>query len=265
MDFSQKMLALLKALDMNANEFAKALGYKAPEKVYAMIKNKNRPSYDTLNDIFRLFPQINTDWLVNEHSTQPMLKEDAIDEKTVTLYRPLETWEEKKMIPLVDKHAYASWIEGFSNVERDSLMHVYLSDLIPGNSYVAVRIYGDSMYPTVADSDIVITSLISNLFEIKNNNIYVIVTNESVFCKRVINLGNKLQLRSDNKAHPSFSVEAQDVRGVWEVKRRITAHFASPIDMEERISETERNTYHLEQELQKVLRELQDVKKTSAA
>ena len=246
MDFSQKMLALLKALDMNANEFAKALGYKAPEKVYAMIKNKNRPSYDTLNDILRLFPQISTDWLVNENSKEPMLKDEKKDDKTVTVYRPLETWEENKMIPLVDKNAYASWIEGFSNVERDSLMHVYLSDLIPGNSYVAVRIYGDSMYPTVADSDIVITSLINNLYEIKNNHIYVVVTNESVFCKRIVNLGNKLQMKSDNKAHPTFIVEAQDVRGIWEVKRRITAHFASPIDMEERISETERNTYYLE-------------------
>jgi SOS-response transcriptional repressor LexA len=264
MDFSAKISSLLKALDMNANEFAKALGYKAPEKVYAMLKNKNRPSYETLNDMLRAFPQINADWLVREDSQAQMFTEEADGkERVIDLYRPAEEWEEGKMIPLVDKQAYASWIEGFSNVERESLMHLYLSDLIPGNSYIAVRIYGDSMYPTVADGDIVVTAMVSNPYEVKNNHIYVIVTGDSIFCKRVVNHGKNLQMKSDNPAHPYFTVEISEVRSIWEVKRRITAFLNSPVDVEQRLSETEKNTYFLEQELQKVHRELQEIRKTN--
>jgi phage repressor protein C with HTH and peptisase S24 domain len=261
MEFTEKMATLLKALGMNANEFARALDYKAPEKIYALLKGKNRPGYDTLNDILRAFPQLNADWLIREESTGPMFLEVQEQSQELNLYRTMEEWEEKKMIPLVDKQAYASWIEGFSNVERESLMHLYLSDLVPGNSYVAVRIYGDSMHPTIADNDIVVTSLLHNFFEIRNQHLYVVVTNDSIFCKRVVNLGKKLQLISDNPAHPAFTVETEEVRSLWEVKRRITAFLNIPANVEQRIMETEKNTYFLEQELHKIQRELQEVKK----
>jgi hypothetical protein len=88
-----------------------------------------------------------------------------------------------------------------------------------------------------------------------------VVTLDSVYCKRVVNHGSRLQMKSDNRAHPYFSVDVSEVRSVWEVRRRITANFSGPMDTEQRLLETEKSAYYLENEVQRLNDELQDMKR----
>jgi phage repressor protein C with HTH and peptisase S24 domain len=267
MDINQAIADLLKALDITPYQMAKTLGYNNGDKIYNIINRKNKPGFDTLHDILTHYPQINADWLLRGEGT--MLKTDAA--KTVApappvaapiaLYRPIEEWEENKMIPVVDKPAYASLMGGFADADPESFARIYLADLRPGRPYVAIRIYGDSMHPTIADHDVVVASQLSSPAEIKSNYIYIVVTTDSVYCKRVMNHGNRLQLKSDNRAHPYFSVDVSEVRSVWEVRRRITGNFSGPMDTEQRLVDTEKSAYYLENEVQRLNDELQDMKR----
>lgn len=66
---------------------------------------------------------------------------------------------------------------------------------VPKNAF-AVKVHGDSMYPTLQEKDLVIVDPICNT--IVNNSIYIITYNEETFIKRVIDHGRFLQLISDN-------------------------------------------------------------------
>ncbi len=267
MDINQSIADLLKALDITPYQMAKKLGYNNGDKIYNIINRKNKPGFDTLHDILKHYPEVSADWLLRGEGS--MLKEASSKDtaitpqvpEVVTLYRPMEDWEEGRMIPLVDKYAYASLINGFADVDPDTMTRIYLADLRPGRTYVAVRIYGDSMHPTIADHDVVVASQLADPSEIKSNYVYIVVTVDGVYCKRVVNHGGRLQMKSDNRAHPYFSVDTQDVRSVWEVRRRITANFSGPMDTEQRLVETEKSAYYLENEVQRLNDEMQDMKR----
>jgi len=266
MDINQAIADLLKALDITPYQMAKTLGYNNGDKIYNIINRKNKPGFDTLHDILTHYPQVNADWLLRgegdmfrSDKTQPAPAAPAV--APVELYRPIEDWEEGRMIPLVDKPAYASLMGGFADADPDSFARIYLADLRPGRPYVAIRIYGDSMHPTIADHDVVVASQLGSPTEIKSNYIYIVVTMDSVYCKRVVNHGSRLQMKSDNRAHPYFSVDVSEVRSVWEVRRRITANFSGPMDTEQRLLETEKSAYYLENEVQRLNDELQDMRR----
>ncbi len=266
MDINQAIADLLKALDITPYQMAKTLGYNNGDKIYNIINRKNKPGFDTLHDILTHYPQVNSDWLLRGEGI--MFRNQKAEEvpadvalTPAVLYRPMEDWEEGKMIPLVDKYAYASLLNGFADTDQENMTRIYLSDLRPGRTYVGIRIYGDSMHPTIADHDVLVASQLEGPGEIKSNYIYIIVTVDGVYCKRVVNHGTRLQLKSDNRAHPYFSVDVKDVRSVWEVKRRITGNFSGPMDAEQRLADTEKSAYYLENEVQRLSDELQEVKR----
>ncbi|MCP4439168.1 MAG: S24 family peptidase [Aureispira sp.] len=102
---------------------------------------------------------------------------------------------------------------------------------IPGmqGEHVAFNINGDSMSPTIANGDMVICRVLDSSEKIHENEIYAIVTNNSVFVKRVQKVYNtkkeltKLKLISDNYLeHDPFTVSLRDVRRLLKVERRLT-------------------------------------------
>lgn len=64
MDISERVSALLAALNMTPYQLAKELNYKAPEKIYTIINRKSKPGFDTLTDILTRFDQLSSEWLM---------------------------------------------------------------------------------------------------------------------------------------------------------------------------------------------------------
>lgn len=102
---------------------------------------------------------------------------------------------------------------------------------IPGmqGEHVAFYINGDSMSPTIANGDMVICRVLETSEKIYENDIYAIVTSNSVFVKRIQKIYNtkkeltKLKLISDNYLeHDPFTVSLRDVRRLLKVERRLT-------------------------------------------
>ncbi len=102
---------------------------------------------------------------------------------------------------------------------------------IPGmdGELVAFEINGDSMMPTITNGDIVVCEPTERGTPLRDNHVYVIVT-DVVVAKRIQQLreGNeptRLRLISDNSAvYKAYDVELEDIRQILKVKCRLTSH-----------------------------------------
>jgi len=105
---------------------------------------------------------------------------------------------------------------------------------VPGfeGELIGIEISGDSMLPTITNGDIVICERIERDTPLRDNHVYVIVT-DVVVAKRIqqIRNGNQIQalkLISDNDAvYKPYTVELQDIRHLFKVKCRLTTHAIS--------------------------------------
>jgi hypothetical protein len=102
---------------------------------------------------------------------------------------------------------------------------------IPGvnGELVAFNINGNSMMPGITSGDMVICSPLASTTEMIDNEIYAVVTNQSVWVKRVQRCYDRhngwthLKLISDNyEEYDPFIIEIGEVRRLLKVKRRLT-------------------------------------------
>jgi hypothetical protein len=105
---------------------------------------------------------------------------------------------------------------------------------VPGLSgnLIAIEISGDSMYPHLTNGDIVICEPVERGASIRENHVYVIVT-DAVVAKRVqVVRGQdgqeKLRLISDNSAvYKPYEVDLDEVQQILKVKARLTDYAIS--------------------------------------
>lgn len=115
----------------------------------------------------------------------------------------------------------------------------YLSELpkfsIPNldGSLLAFEISGDSMYPTITNGDIVVCEPLERGDPMRDNNVYVVVT-DVVVAKRIQqlrgsdNTPNQLRLISDNNTvYKPYEVDLEDIRQILRVKCRLTSYAIS--------------------------------------
>ncbi len=96
---------------------------------------------------------------------------------------------------------------------------------------IAFEISGDSMYPTITNGDIVICEPLDREDPIRDNNVYVVVT-DVVVAKRIqqVRDGGLAQLRliSDNNAvYKPYEVDLEDIRQILRVRCRLTTYAIS--------------------------------------
>lgn len=100
---------------------------------------------------------------------------------------------------------------------------------LPGNSfsdddYFCFEVEGDSMYPTFTQGDNVICSSIPSTYfaqALKDNQVYIIVTNQSLLLKRIVNKikeNGMIELHSDNPAYEIKVISIKDVKEIWRVE-----------------------------------------------
>ncbi|MEY3367309.1 MAG: hypothetical protein RI973_464 [Bacteroidota bacterium] len=97
---------------------------------------------------------------------------------------------------------------------------------------IAFEISGDSMHPTITSGDIVVCEALDRGDAIRDNHIYVVVT-DVVVAKRVQQVKDdsglsQLRLISDNNAvYQPYEVDKEDIRQILKVKCRLTAYAVS--------------------------------------
>lgn len=95
-------------------------------------------------------------------------------------------------------------------------------------------IAGDSMEPSLFSGDKVVCSLVDQdswQAKIKDGLVYIIVTEDSLYAKRVCNdikLNHTLELLSDNTYYKPFSLAISEIKEIWQVELTISMFNASP-------------------------------------
>ena len=136
-------------------------------------------------------------------------------------------------IAYIPVKAYAGYAEQFDDESFvDQMSYFSLPDpRFQEGIFRCFEVEGDSMLPTFESGDKVVCSQVYHIYLeqlLKNDGIYVIVSIDSIFLKRVNNLIKQekaVQLKSDNDCYPDIMVPVNDIKQVWRVETRISEDF----------------------------------------
>lgn len=144
-----------------------------------------------------------------------------------TGYRaPVEIVQESKIL----YSAMPALASSALGIEMNESLEYFNIPGMKGGQYVAFTISGNSMTPTLRDSDMVICKPFDNPERIIDNEVYAIVSDLAVQVKRIQKIYDfktkklqKIKLISDNYLeHDPFYLEIQQVRKILKVDRKIT-------------------------------------------
>ncbi len=196
--------------------------------INSILKGERNITVDQLNKLFGAY-SINANYLfgISEEIffTDPDYDDLLVKSKTEIIEK------ERNNIVLIPDKALAGY--AISHQDGD-----YLNTLqrfsIPGlkGNLTAFEVNGDSMMPTITNGDLVICEVIERGIPLRDNHVYVIVT-DVVVTKRIqqIKMGNELlglRLISDNSTvYKSYDIKLEEIRQILQVKCRLTSHAIS--------------------------------------
>ena len=144
-----------------------------------------------------------------------------------TRYQSDKSFIGKQNITLVPDRAVAGYA---TTADTPQYLAEFSKFSIPGleGDFVAFEISGDSMMPTITNGDIVVCETLERGEPIRDNQVYVIVT-DVVVAKRIQQIKNgsavrEMRLISDNDRYQPYNVTPDEVRQILRVKCRLTSH-----------------------------------------
>lgn len=195
--------------------------------INSILKGKRNITLDQMNKLIDMYG-VNANFLFG--GSNQMFE----GEENVSIPLAEKIFEGQKNISLVNVQAMAGNSLGAQHSDYDDADQTNIEVQrfsIPGleGDLTAVEISGDSMLPNITNGDIVICEKVESgpFGSIKDNSVYVVVTEDSVVTKRVQNIkqGHQmvgLRLISDNQIYPPYEVELNEVIALYRVKHRIT-------------------------------------------
>lgn len=138
------------------------------------------------------------------------------------------------MVPLVGIKAQAGYVKGYE--QTDFLQTLEKFSLPPGVNpkgleWSYFEVDGDSMEPTIASGDILLSSLLpqEDWKDIREHYVYVLLTDEQLLVKRVACINEKeWSLISDNETYPQVSLDLSKLKQVWTLRRHIRSRVPQP-------------------------------------
>lgn len=207
-----------------------SVGRTAVANIEANLAN---PGHKTLLEIVRIF-DVSLDELMHKDLSKQLKKVSTknINKGSGTIiYRPFVITVDDagdENIVMVDTKAAAGYPTRYLEPEFYKELPAFK---LPGTDYRngtfrCFQVEGDSMQDTLQHGDFVIARFCDDFTnDIREGYIHVVVTNDNVLVKRVlnkINPENKILLLSDNDAYPEIAVEAEDVKELWYVKSKLS-------------------------------------------
>lgn len=205
----------------SSRQFALACDY-APQSLSEVLKGSRDATVELLRKSIQVY-NLNPNYLFMGEGA--MLIDDSSTQKnpilTVVTNNQLE--EKISYVPVAAQAGYGG------QLYDTSFMEVLPSFSLPGHefgqgTYRCFDISGKSMEPSLLNRQKVVCSFVEKEYwssSIRNNQVYVIVTDDSVVVKRVINLieeASYIKLISDNPQFNTYKVNIQEIKEVWQVK-----------------------------------------------
>lgn len=249
--------------------FENALGASRGSISKAVKGNKSIGS-EVLENILNHYQDINPEWLLTGRGK--MLKEgktppDSEAEPNVSIVsEPSPQYQVREKIITVTVNeqgnenalfvpvkARAGYLMGYGDAKYLTKLPAYRLPKMDNKSYRLFEVDGYSMYDTLAPGDIVITSRVDSLDDVRDSRVYVFLCNGAhtngeggIVVKRALNRLKKygvMILKSDNirnaGEYPDINLHDEDIYEVWYVEGFISNKLRDPRDIFDRLNNLE--------------------------
>lgn len=219
----------------SSRQFALSIDY-LPQSLGEILKGRRDATIEVLRKSVERY-QINPMYLLSGQGAmiQDSLEDQASDGAPVTVVLDENQSERIVHVPVAAQAGYGGQIHDkhfFQELPTFTLPDMRFSK----GTFRCFDVAGDSMEPTLFQGDKIVCSFIEPeaYQSIKDNFVYVIVTNGDVLVKRVVNKiqdSGGLELFSDNSYYDPYPIDIQDVKEIWYVKVKISPFMPSPSNM----------------------------------
>jgi len=228
---------IISKLGLSPLAFSRLLGYSRADKIYNILNQKNKPSFDILADITRTFETVNIEWLLTgKDNPFKALSPDLITSngtnESITVTKSNSSIipkcitvdsDEKENIIMLDIRAAAGYP---SNIDNPQYLSEQPAFSIPrpefqGATFRGFQVSGDSMEPTLPNGSWVFAMAVEDPNLIKDGLVYVVIKKSGVVVKRVLNRlkeRGQLILKSDNSTYALKTIPQEEILEVWAVK-----------------------------------------------
>ena len=196
-------------------------------------------SAETTSKIFSLYPNLNANWLFKgegpmylntdeSNSIVPLETPSVYGFKMPTVLTVDQSGREN--IVMVSSRAFAGYA---TNIQEPEFLKKFPAFSLPlpefrNATFRAFQASGRSMDPTIKNGDWLIGEFTDNWpNNIKDGRIYIVVTNDSILVKRLLNRINegKIVIQSDNMDFPTDILLPEEVQEIWYLKANISQQF----------------------------------------
>ena len=244
---------------LNQQAFADIFGLSRAN-VGSYEEGRAEPKIDTIIKIANYFSislelLLSKELTVNELYRFNIFKTDTEKEKDhTTKYEQAKNQE--KEIPFVA-----------NNIDINYLANYHEEDFIAGLAHLKLPVEAETKLRAfehngnemqfdnhgIVHGDILVCAQ-ANLKEpgkLVKNHVYVFVTKEKIFTRRLASAGKSLGLKADNQYFDPIDIDQKDILEAWEVKGIYSTNVQPPLLLEERVMELERKFEGLEKTLDK--------------
>ena len=251
----------------NQADFARRIGVRSGVVGDMFGKRRNKPSFDVLAKIASAYPQLRVEWLLSGEgemlksatppNTSALHSAPGVDEPRVIAIAE----GDNTAAPLYNIRTAASYKgDGLSQErpEPDGIISLPRWLLRNGN-YAVFPVVGDSMEPTFYARDYVLCRFLPkpDWDDLREDAVAVIVSeSRGLQLKRLtFRMGEGyVRCKSDNRHHPYYQLDLDDVLEVWRFEWRITSSTHNPTEgLAERVSTVEDTLEDMRALLEQVL------------
>lgn len=241
----------------------------------ARISQKRKESiWDSISEATTICEMTgyNLEWLV--YGTGPekiedavdMVKEPSIEYLSGKTIRPITVTVDrsgKELISYVPVKVQAGYMKSYGDPKFVQKLPAFsLPNFNDNGSFRMFQVDGDSMLQLggggLKDGDVTICQYVEDIFSLKDNMVYVVISTEGLAIKRVINRlttsDKALIMKSDNKngQHPNYLIHAHQIKEVWEYKAHISRQLNFATDLWELINDLQASQAILSERVDKM-------------
>lgn len=209
------------------SDIAKQLG-TYNHVINSILKGQRNITVDQLHKLFEVY-EVNANYLFGL-ADEMFLPESELNDTIPTHALTDRYQSSRNNITLYPHRALAGNAIEAQDVDESELPTFSVPGLT--GQLIAINISGDSMYPNLTNGDIVICEPVERGTPIRENHVYVIVT-DAVVAKRVQVVRNqngqeRLRLISDNdQVYKPYEIDLEEVQQILKVKARLTDYAIS--------------------------------------
>ncbi len=189
--------------------------------VNSILKGQRNVTVDQLKQLFNIY-QIDANYLFGLSDTM------FVDEALTSIDKNELHYAPNANITLIPHKALAGVAIDTNEISQQEDLPRFSVPSMNGN-LIGVEISGDSMMPTLANGDIVVCEEVERGDALRENNIYVIVT-DVVVAKRIQQIRSekgltRLKLISDNSTvYKPYDLDLSEINHLFKVKCRLTSY-----------------------------------------